>query len=135
MRNRYKALTIVLGLAMVLMLAQGLVGQAPAQGGGAAPGQGPGGRGGRGGTPAAPAGPVVRTPDGKPDFTGYWMATTKTNINSGRGGIINPDTGDTTGKIPYNPEWEAKAADAAKYHMFDEPYAHCLPAGVPTNFG
>ena len=137
MRNRYKALTIVLGLAMVLMLAQGLVGQAPAQGGGAAPGQGPGGRGGRGGAPAAPAGPVVRTPDGKPDFTGYWMATTKTNINSGQPnmGIINPETGAPGGKIPYNAEWEAKAADTAKNHMYDEPYTHCLPSGVPTNFG
>ena len=39
------------------------------------------------------------------------------------------------GKIPYNPEWEAKAADTTKNHMFDEPYAHCLLAGVPTNFG
>ena len=142
MKNSFKGLTIVLGLALVLMLAHVLVGQAPAQGGGA-PGQGApgGGRGGRGGAPAAPAGPVVRTPDGKPDFTGYWMAATKTNINNGRGGILNPDkknddgTFATDGKIPYNAEWEAKAADTAKNHMFDEPYTHCLPAGVPTNFG
>src|SRR6185369_10392412 len=144
MKTSYRVLTIVLGLAMVLILGQVLFGQAPA-GGGAAPGQGPGGGGGRGGgrggAPAAPAGPVVRTPDGKPDFTGYWMAATKTNINSGRGGIINPDkrnddgTFAADGKIPYNAEWEAKAADTAKNHMFDEPYAHCLPAGVPTNFG
>ena len=93
MKNRYKALTIVAGLAVVLMLGQILVGQAPAQGGGAAPGGAPGqgapggggrGGGGRGGgAPAAPAGPVVRTPDGKPDLTGYWMAATKTNINQG----------------------------------------------------
>jgi hypothetical protein len=140
MRHRYQALTIVLGLAVVLMLAQVLIGQAPAQGGGGAPGQGPGGgeRGGRGGgAPAAPAGPVVRTPDGKPDFTGYWMAATKTNINSGQPnmGIINPETGMPGGKIPYNAEWQAKAEDTAKNHMFDEPYTHCLPAGVPTNFG
>src|SRR5262245_28305128 len=94
MRNGYKALTLVVGLAVVLMLAHVLVGQAPA---GGAPGQGaPGGGGrggaggGRGGAPAAPAGPVVRTPDGKPDFTGYWMATTKTNINT-QGRILNPD--------------------------------------------
>src|SRR6185369_2656670 len=144
MKTSYRVLTIVLGLAMVLILGQVLFGQAPA-GGGAAPGQGPGGGGGRGGgrggAPAAPAGPVVRTPDGKPDFTGYWMSATKTNINNGRGGILNPDkknddgTFATDGKIPYNAEWEAKAADEAKNHMFNEPYTHCLPAGVPTNFG
>jgi len=149
MRNRFQAFVIVLGLAMALMLTQVMVGQAPAQGGGApgggAPGGGRGGAGGAGGgggrggagggAPAAPAGPVVRTADGKPDFTGYWTSATKTNINSGRGGILNPDTGMPDGKIPYNPEWEAKSADAAKNHLYDEPYAHCLLAGVPTNFG
>src|SRR5215831_4897572 len=147
MRHSYQALAIVIGLAAVLMLAQVLAGQAPAQGGGGAPGQGPGGAvgagrggGGRGGAPAAPAGPVVRTPDGKPDFTGYWMATTKTNLQT-QGRIVNPDkknedgTFATDGKIPYNAEWEAKAADTAKNRMYDEPYTHCLLAGVPTNFG
>src|SRR5262249_34937423 len=148
MRNIYKALTIVIGLAVVLMLAQVLVGQAPAQAG-AAPGQGTPGGGGRGGpgggagggrgggAPGAPAGPGVRTADGKPDFTGYWMAATKTNINSGQPnmGIINPETGQPGAKIPYNPEWEAKAIEENKSHMFNEPYTHCLPAGVPTNFG
>src|SRR5215831_8674980 len=150
MKNEYKGLTIVLGLAVVIMVAQILHGQAPAQGGGApgqdagaAGGRGGGGRGGggRGGAPAAPAGPVVRTPDGKPDMTGYWMSATKTNINNGRGGILNPDkknddgTFAADGKIPYNAEWEAKAVDEAKNHMFNEPYTHCRPAGVPTNFG
>jgi len=140
--NTYRGLTIVLGLAVVVILGQVLLGQAPAQDGGAAPGQGlGGGRGGRGGgAPAAPAGPVVRTNDGKPDFTGYWMATTKTNLQT-QGRIINPDkknedgTFATDGKIPYNAEWEAKAADTAKNRMYDEPYTHCLLAGVPTNFG
>src|SRR5262245_47176285 len=143
MRHKYQALTIVIGLAVVLILAQVLIGQAPAQGGGGAPGQGPGGPGGagrgagRGGAPAAPAGPVVRTPDGKPDLGRYWMAATKTNINSGQPnmGIINPETGMPGGKIPYTAEWQAKAEDEAKNHMFNEPYTHCVPAGVPTNFG
>src|SRR5215472_18417995 len=145
MKTKLQGLTIVVGLAVVLMLAQVLAGQAPAQGGGA-PGQAPapaggrgdgGGRGGagRGGAPAVPAGPIVRSKDGKPDMTGYWTAATKTNINNGRGGILNPDTGAADGKIPYNAEWQAKADDTTKNHMFDEPYAHCLPAGVPTNFG
>src|SRR5439155_15828153 len=44
-------------------------------------------------------------------------------------------TGTTDGKVPYNAEWEARAADTTKNHMYDEPYAHCLPSGVPTNFG
>src|SRR5262245_18880216 len=111
MKRRYQALTIVIGLASVFMIAQVLFGQGPG-GGGAAPGQAPagGGRGGAGGggrgggAPAAPAGPVVRAPDGKPDFTGYWMAATKTNINSGAPnmGIINPETGQPGAKIPYN---------------------------------
>src|SRR5215471_6097014 len=139
MKKTYRGLTIVLGLAAVLILGQVLIGQAPAQGGGA-PGQGPGGGGRGGGAPAAPAGPVVRTPDGKPEFTGYWMATTKTNLQT-QGRIINPDkknedgTFATDGKIPYNAEWDAKAADTAKNRMYDEPYTHCLLAGVPTNFG
>ena len=38
--------------------------------------------------------------------------------------MILDDNGGKTGKIPYNAEWEAKSADTAKNHMFDEPYAH-----------
>src|SRR6476660_9116509 len=145
MRNRYLGLSIVTMLAVLFALAQIMAGQEPPAGQGAPGAQGGRGGAGRGGAgggaPAAPAGPVVRTPDGKPDFTGYWMAATKTNINNGRGGILNPDkknddgTFATDGKIPYNAEWEAKAADELKNHMFNEPYTHCLPAGVPTNFG
>ena len=78
---------------------------------------------------------MIKNAAGVPDFTGYWTSATKTNINSGRGGIINPETGAADGKIPYNAEWQAKSEDTTKNHMFDEPYAHCLLAGVPTNFG
>ena len=147
MRNRYTGLMIVLSLVLGLMVAQSFVAQAP-QGGapGGAPGAGGGGRGGGapggagggrgGGAPAVPAGPVPRTADGKPDMTGYFTAATTTDINGGRGGTILDEAGVTKGaKIPYNAEWEAKTADTKKNHMFDEPYAHCLPAGVPTNFG
>jgi hypothetical protein len=148
----------VVGLAAAVMLAQMLVAQAPAAGqggaaaGGQAPGGAPGGRGGagggrggagggaggggqRGGAAAAPAGPVVKTADGRPDFTGYWTAATRTNINSGRGGILNPDTGAADGRIPYNAEWQARSENENKNHLYNEPYTHCLPAGVPTNFG
>src|SRR5580693_6902535 len=47
-----------------------------APGGGAPGGRGGGGRGrggrGGGGAPAVPAGPMARTPDGHPDFGGFW---------------------------------------------------------------
>jgi hypothetical protein len=148
MKSKYQGLAIVVGLTVVLMVGQILFGQEPAPTGapgqapaGAAGGRGGAGRGGRGGAPAVPAGPIVRTPDGKPDMTGYWMAATKTDINNGRGGILNPDkknddgTVAADGKIPYNDQWKAKAEDTTKNHMYDEPYAHCLLAGVPTNFG
>jgi hypothetical protein len=47
----------------------------------------------------------------------------------------NFERGVTGNHIPYNDEWEAKSADVKKNHMFDEPYSHCLPAGIPTNLG
>jgi hypothetical protein len=68
-------------------------------------------------------------------MTGYWNSATKTDINNGRGGIVNPDTGDNTGRIPYNAEWEAKQKTERSGHLYNEPYTHCLPSGVPTNFG
>jgi hypothetical protein len=67
MKNRYAALTVAVGLAGVLLLGQILFGQAP--------GAGAGRGGGRGGVPTPPPGPIVRTKDGKPDLTGYWMTT------------------------------------------------------------
>ena len=54
MRISCRVLTIVIGLAVVLALGQILIGQAPAQGGAAAPSEGP----------------IVRGPDGKPDLKG-----------------------------------------------------------------
>jgi hypothetical protein len=77
----------------------------------------------------------VRTPDGKPNFTGYWTSATKTDINNGRGQILNPETGNPDGRIPYNAEWDAKQKTERAGHLYNEPYTHCLPAGVPTNFG
>jgi hypothetical protein len=143
MTTKYSALALVTAVAAAVMLAQSLVAQAPAPAAQGAPGAAPGGAGrggggGRGGgAPAAPAGPVVRTADGRPDFTGYWNFPTRTNINSGAAnmGIVNPETGMPGAKIPYKPEWEAKSVNENKNHLYNEPYTHCLPAGVPTNFG
>jgi hypothetical protein len=151
MRKQFLGVAIVLCVTFGLIAAQSFLAQAP-QGGAPAAGQAPagapagapgagGGRGGAGagggrggGAPAAPAGPIVRGPDGKPDFTGYYMAATRTDINNGRGGIAD-DAGGVTGRIPYNEAWAAIMAETRKSRMYDEPYAHCLPAGVPTNFG
>jgi hypothetical protein len=38
-------------------------------------------------------------------------------------------------KIPYKPDWEERSIAENKNHLYNEPYTHCLPAGVPTNFG
>src|SRR5262249_48122601 len=82
--NIYRAFTIGIGVAVVLALGQILTGQAPAQGSGAAAGQPPGGRGGAAGAGQTPrAAPIARGLDGRPDLSGYWIATTKTNINNG----------------------------------------------------
>src|SRR5262245_31879397 len=97
-RNLGMAIILCVALAMIVA-AQAPQGGPPAAGagqggaGGGRGGAGAGGGGGRGGggggAPAAPAGPIVRGPDGKPDMTGYWMATTTTNINQGRGVILD----------------------------------------------
>lgn len=129
----------VTAFALSLALAQMLTAQAPAaapQGGapgagGRGGGQGRGGGGGAPAAPAAPAGPVVRGPDGKPNLTGFWNSSTRTNIEGARGGIVEP----AGNLIPYKPEWRAKAEEMRARGMFNEPEAHCLPGGVPRNFG
>jgi hypothetical protein len=88
-----------------------------------------------------------RTPDGKPDFQGMWA-----NQEMGAPWNVEPqpvgfgvpatpgDVVDPPGrKIPYKPEALAKRNDIVENHPYDDPQAHCAPAGVPrqnyTPFG
>jgi hypothetical protein len=83
--------------------------------------------------PVIKGGPIPRTPDGKPDMSGYWFGRFGNSIfnmeDNGRqkGSIVDPPGG----KIPYKPEARAKQADLKLNHMFDEPEAHCFMSGVP----
>lgn len=90
---------------------------------------------------------VPRTPDGKPDFQGYWanqeMAApwdiephpTSFGVVGGPGDIIDPPDR----KIPYTEAALAKRNDIIENHPYDDPQAHCAPAGIPrqnyTPFG
>jgi hypothetical protein len=70
-------------------------------------------------------------PDGKPNFTGFWTSSTRTNLPTARGAIVEP----AGVGIPYKPEWAEKSRQMRATGMFNEPEAHCLPGGVPRNFG
>jgi hypothetical protein len=88
-----------------------------------------------------PPGPVRRTPDGKPDLTGYWFARgrvgmysvektderKKLAIPAGPGLIIDPPDG----KIPYQPWAREKEIDLSTNHLVEESDAHCYPSGFP----
>jgi hypothetical protein len=143
MMKKLIGLAGVTAFALTLVVAQ-MAAQAPAaaqQGGGVftpPEGQGGGGRGGAGGgqgrggggAPAAPAGPIVRGEDGKPNLTGFWNSGLRTNIEA-RGSIVEPEGG----VVPYKPDWKVRADEMRAKGMFNEPEAHCLPGGVPRNFG
>jgi len=105
-----------------------------APGGGTLPGGLPGGIYGPYFSPAVvKGGPIPRTPDGKPDMSGYWFGRFNNAIfnmedtDRQKGAIVDPPGG----KIPYKPEARAKQADLKQNHMFDEPEAHCFMSGVP----
>ncbi|MEO8099216.1 MAG: hypothetical protein ABI811_16040 [Acidobacteriota bacterium] len=75
-------------------------------------------------------GPPARTPDGKPDMTGYWtprMNRAIFEIQGKQGAIVDPPDG----MLPYTPAALAKKNDLKKNHMFDETEAHCFQSGVP----
>jgi hypothetical protein len=137
MKNLVSAssLAVVTITTALLLTISSAAGQAPG-----APAQGRGGAGAAAGARGAapPAGPFTRTPEGKPDLNGYWGGCCNLglqDLETQRGVIVEP----TNAKIPYNPEYAAKAKDLRANHMFDEPGLHCNLEGVPfqmyTQFG
>lgn len=97
---------------------------------------------GRGGQAAAPP-PIRRMPDGKPDLSGVFQANAPgsnqglepheavPNTPGGRGYIVDPPDG----RLPYQP-WARAENDARSKpeRGYDDPTAHCFPAGVPRSF-
>jgi hypothetical protein len=83
-----------------------------------------------GGAPTPPAGPIARTPDGKPDLSGYWLGSFFVglqDIEAAKGVIIDPPDA----KIPYQPWAAAEAKDIRANRMYEEPELHCFMSGVP----
>jgi hypothetical protein len=93
-------------------------------------------------TPAPPAGPIRRTPDGKPDLTGFFQSDAG-GANYGlerhdrdfltpgtRGVVVDP----ADGTLPYQPWARAERIDRElPYRGYDDPTAHCFVAGVPRS--
>src|SRR5438067_3608912 len=93
-------------------------------------------------TPAKAPAPIRRTPDGKPDLTGYYQANAgganyglerhdKDFLTPGtRGVVVDPPDG----KLPYQPWARAERIDRELPHRgYDDPTAHCFVAGVPRS--
>ena len=84
------------------------------------------------GAQAAPKSSAIRRmPDGKPDLTGYYNAETFGANVLGLGAVlIDP----LDKKLPYQ-EWaQAEKNDRGMPHRgYDDPTAHCFPAGVPRS--
>jgi hypothetical protein len=90
------------------------------------------------------AGPPPRTPDGKPDFQGYWQSGANINgqapnnnvethppsflRSGGKSIILDPPDG----KLPYQ-DWALKERDIRRLpqNSYDDPEGHCFPSGVP----
>jgi hypothetical protein len=79
---------------------------------------------------AASVSAQARTPDGRPDMSGYWLGSFFVglqNIETAKGVIADPPDG----KIPYLPEVGKRALDIRANRMADEPELHCFMSGVP----
>jgi hypothetical protein len=120
---------------------------APAAAQEAGAGRGAGQGAGRSGGPRAAArpaaSPIRRMPDGKPDLSGVFQANAAgsnqglepheavPNTPGGRGFIIDP----ADGKLPYQPWARAENDSRGRPERgYDDPTAHCFPAGVPRSF-
>ena len=78
-----------------------------------------------------------RTPDGKPDFRGYWNRIGIRNLENieehaesfdgsgGKSAIVDP----ANGRVPYQP-WAAEKR-RTNYSIYHNPHALCLPTGSP----
>jgi hypothetical protein len=93
-------------------------------------------------TPAAAAANIRRTPDGKPDLQGFYVPDAgganyglerraATDLTpGGRGVIIDPPDG----KLPMQPWAVEERTDRQRTERgYDDPTAHCFPAGVPRS--
>ncbi len=84
-------------------------------------------------THAEPVANLRRTPDGKPDLGGFYESKTR-GANQGlerRGSVLIDPPG---AKLPMQP-WavEEKASRRLTERGYDDPTAHCFPAGVPRS--
>jgi hypothetical protein len=93
-------------------------------------------------TPLKATGNIPRTADGKPDFQGFYVPNAgganyglerragNELTPGGRGVIIDPPDG----KLPMQPWAVAERADRNRTERgYDDPTAHCFPAGVPRS--
>ena len=92
--------------------------------------------------PGAAAANIHRTPDGKPDLEGFYVPDAgganyglekraPTDLTpAGRGVIVDPPDG----KLPIRPWAADEKADRNRTERgYDDPTAHCFPAGVPRS--
>jgi hypothetical protein len=87
----------------------------------------------------APVANLRRTADGKPDLQGFYESVTR-GANQGlerfgRGGGANLIVDPPDGKLPMQ-SWamEEKISRNLTERGYDDPTAHCFPAGVPRSF-
>lgn len=82
--------------------------------------------------------PMPRTPDGKPDMTGVWQASSNrigswedVNGANPHGDITPFAIPPSREPAPYQPWAAAKVLESYNRRGIDDPMARCLPAGVP----